>query len=1515
MGIFDDALHGLEQGAGDLVNDGAKVVGDGLNAVGLHGAAQWVETEGDKIGYALGGNVGELQLGETSDPKELVHGNAATIRSTAGKLSTFQAGFAEVADGLNRIDTGHWEGAAADAFRAKFAPEPGKWSAAAEAMGKARNALQDYAGTVESAQAQAGNAIDLWNQGQEATKQQARQVLGAARTERNSAAAAATAALRAATNLAPKEPSFLDRLGDDVTDTLGAGQLAGTAFGAGVLTGAADIVKTARSASPFDPWNMNHPAEYVAGLSGTLAGIADMEVNPGQAVKGLLGSGWGSDPFNAFGKLVPNIALAVATDGGGAAADAGEAGVAAGEDAGENAAVNAASRADGDIPGVGDPVDPVTGDVILRQTDVNLPGALPLTIRRVHRSSQRAGRWFGESWASTLDQRLVVMADRILCVLDGGQVLVYRHADLDGAGSTALPVAGPLWPLTRTGEATYTVIDPRRGLTWRFEPHPAYWRYARGMGEFPLTSLRDRPGHVITFTYDDAGQPVSVSHSGGYDVRVTIDGGRVTGLSLGGTPLVSYSYDDAGRLAGITNSGGRPLSLSYDDAGRITKYIEPNGSSYLYTYDPHGRCVRGESPSGAMSASYAYRDGATFWTDATGAVTTYDLDHSARITAIADPLGGVTRYGHDDRGRVVSETDPLGRVTRYAYDASGNLTSVTRPDGETARAVYGQRGEAIELWEPGRSVRYQEFDDLGNRTALTQPDGSVIRYAYDEAGHLAAVTGPDGAVTRVRCDALGLPVSVTGPDGAVTRYERDQFGHVTRITDPAGAATTMTWTAEGKPLTRTFPDGSVESWTWDGNGNLLRHVSPGGAVSEYEYGPFDRVTAATGPDGTVTSFGFDGEMRLTSVTRAGLTWSYEYDARGCLVAETDYNGAVTRYELDAAGQVVRRLNAAGQAVSYAYDALGNVVSAAFSGPGDEDGPAGETLFAYDAAGDLIQASNPAVSLVFERDALGRVTSESCDGRVVRTSYDAAGRVSGRVTPSGTESAWAYDQAGLPASLGAAGQTLQFGYGPDGRERSRALPGGARLIQEWDTLGRLTGQLLTGSGGGPGAPDVLQRRRYSYDPDGYVTGLSDLVTGSRAFGLDTSGRVTSVSGAMAGSGVEWAEQYAYDPLGNIASASWPAAPESRGDWFDATGQGARSVSGTLTRQAGNVRYRHDAAGRVVARTRPRLSRKPETWRYSWDADDRLTSVITPDGSQWRYTYDPFGRRVLKEQVSAAGEVLASTRFTWDGLVLAEQAVASADPSGLLRETVTTWDYAPGSFTPLTQATRTSLRDAPQETVDAEFYSIITDLAGVPTELIAPDGSVAGYQQRTLWGGTFWHPDGASSPLRFPGQYADEETGLCQNGQRYYDPLTATYLSPDPLGLAPSPNPHAYVPNPHVLIDPLGLAADESYGSNFPDLSTSKPQIEAKFKHAPDFGVTEPRGAAGFSSFDKAVNSFVRDPATTRVSGTYRGDPAILNYNPSSRLVVVQSPSGEFISGWRMSAQQLHYVQTVRSLGGG
>ncbi|HKS44794.1 MAG TPA: DUF6531 domain-containing protein [Amycolatopsis sp.] len=1012
-----------------------------------------------------------------------------------------------------------------------------------------------------------------------------------------------------------------------------------------------------------------------------------------------------------------------------------------------------------------EPVDLASGEMYLTQVDVELPGVLPLVIGRVHVSSYRSGRLFGPSWASTLDQRLEVDEQGVCFADPDGVILVYPPPR---PGTEVLPEEGARWPLALAEDGGYTITQPLLGRVLHFA--------RRRAGTAPISAIVDRHGNRIDFDYGSDGSLSEIRHTSGYRIDVETDRGLVTELRLrdrdgAAIALTRYGYDTTRGFTEVINSSGLAMRFDYDPAGRITKWTDRNGEWYGYSYDSAGRCVRTDGSGNVFAGTieYDFDERVTRETDSLGNVTLHCFNESRQLVRRVDALGNETRFRWDRYDRLLATTDPLGRTTTFERDEDGHVIAVNRPDGSRLLADYNAIGLPVRQIDPDGAVWAREYDARGNLISVTDPTNAVTRYSYYENGGLASVTDAVGNVQRLTVDATGLIISATSPGDATTRYSRDQFGRIHQIMDPAGGVTVLTWTVEGKPLFRKHPDGSVERWRYDGEGNELEHIDATGRVTRTETTHFDLPARRTTPDGAQVLFAYDSELRLVSVTDPrGLVWRYEYDAVGNLVRETDYDGRAVTYLRDAAGQLAERIDGNGERIVHARDALGQVV--------ESTSAAGVCRFEYDPVGRVVAARNATAETLFERDPLGRVVAETTNGRTVVSSYDAVGRRTSRRTPTGAESHWEYDGNHRPTALHSGGRVISFGYDVTGREVERLVDTGTILAQSWDQNHRLVSQTLSTVARGPQARR-LQQRRYRYHPDGHVLAVEDDTSGVRWLDLDPVGRPLAVRGDRR------TERYSYDLAGNVVAATVPGA--------DPDVQGEREYAGTLLSRAGRTSYRYDSRGRVVARQRRRLSRKPDTWQFTWDAEDRLTGVTTPDGSRWRYSYDALGRRISKQRLGPAGSTAERTDFVWDGTVLAEQIHATGR--------ATTWDHEPDGFRALVQRERIPAAEAPQEWIDRQFYSIVTDVVGAPTELVTPDGHLAWQADRSLWG----ESSDLVTPLRFPGQYFDPETGLHYNYQRYYDPENARYTSDDPLGLLPAPNPRTYVPNPTRYVDPLGL----------------------------------------------------------------------------------------------------------------
>ncbi|MEU9187964.1 DUF6531 domain-containing protein [Streptomyces sp. NPDC048484] len=1100
----------------------------------------------------------------------------------------------------------------------------------------------------------------------------------------------------------------------------------------------------------------------------TLSGLVSTAAHPERIVTAAV-DGFKKDPSEFTGRLIPEL---IGTKGAGLARTGVRMGLkTAAKDALKESAENgarkavdrhpdAAARVEKDKVCVDDPVDVATGRMVLPQTDLVLPGSMPLVFTRTFESSFRAGRWFGASWSSTLDQRLEIDTTGVIFVDGDGSLLAYPHPAPD---VPVLPTRGRRWPLVFSSEA-FTVTDPESG-------HVRHFAH-----DGRLVRVDDRNGAWIVYDHDADGTPTGIRHSGGYEVRIATAEGRVTSLSLAdGTRILDYGYDD-GDLTEVVNSSGRPLQFGYDGSGRIVSWTDTNGRRFDYTYDEQDRCVAQSGSDGHINSRFRYEKGATTVVSGLGHLRRYTIDARAHVVSETDANNATTYFERDRFNRLIRRIDPLGRTTGIEYDEHGQVTSVTRPDGRRTTMEYNDLGLPVLVTKPDGSRVRREYDERGNLTAVTGPSGTT-RFTYDALGHPASTTDPAGRTTRVRCDSAGLAVESVAPSGGVTRHTYDAFGQPTSITDPLGRSTRLAWSVEGRLLHRTDPDGSAHAWTYDGEGNVLSHTAPDGGRSVYEYGAFDRLTARTEPDGARYEFDHDIELRLRQVTDPrGLTWTYTYDPGGQLVSETDFDGRTLQYGYDTAGQLTTRTNAVGQSVHYAYTTTGQLAH--------KDAGGAVTTYEYDTFDELTSASSPDATLARLRDRSGLLRSETVNGRKLSFEQDELGRTTRRTTPTGAVSEWSYDPAGNPDRLTTSGRTITFRHDDAGQERLRTFGSNATLSYGRDELGRPVEQLLTGPDG-----HAMRRRGYHYRPDGYLAAI-DTGDGRHDFILDAVGRVTAVTAPG------WEEIYAYDDSGNQTEATWP---DFHSDAAVATGQ--RTYERNRLVSAGGVRYEYDAQGRVTLRQKTRLSRKPDTWRFAWDAEDRLIGLTTPDGTNWRYLYDPLGRRIAKQRLSADSDVAEETIFTWEGSALCEQTTTLQENSPSV---TLTWDHQ--GLHPVAQTER--LLSADQEEIDSRFFAIVTDLVGTPTELVDEQGAIAWRIRATLWGQTTWNRDATTyTPLRFPGQYFDPESGLHYNVFRTYDPESARYLTPDPLGLTPAPNPATYVHNPLTWSDHLGLAPDK------------------------------------------------------------------------------------------------------------
>ncbi|WP_437681665.1 RHS repeat-associated core domain-containing protein [Sorangium sp. So ce131] len=1053
----------------------------------------------------------------------------------------------------------------------------------------------------------------------------------------------------------------------------------------------------------------------------------------------------------------------------------------------------------------GDPVDVATGRVFTDPVvDLELLGPLGLQfVRRYSTSAQERDVGLGFGWTHSFAWAVEVRRRTTVLWTDTGAELSF---DAMAEGDAGLGADG--WVLTR--DANGFVLDDGAGTFYLFSE--------RADSTYRLSAVRDAHGNTTWVGYRE-GRIESLIDAAGRVVRVrrTTDG-RIAALEIKNAPeqgrwvtLRSYEYNEIGDLVAVADAEGCTTRYTYEHH-RLTSRTDPEGLTFQFRYDAQGRCIETwgvHADAGRLGLAEGVPDTLADGTKARGIYHCKLVYGDDGYSEVVDS-GTVHRYVANEFGKLDKAVSG-GAVYSRTYDENGNLISFTDPLGATTTWVRDGRGRTLRVSDPLGRCTFIEREPDGHIRRVIDPAGGVTEVM--RTANVLYWTDPIGATFEVRIDARGLIIETVAPNGARTRFEHDAHGNVVRKINAIGAVTEYTYDYWGRCLSVRdalghvesyaynnrservavrHADGGVTRYTHNRTGDVVRVDHPDGTATRFEIGGLHKVCAIHRPNGEVNRLGYDREGRLVRAENArGDVYLMRYDAAGRMVYERTFTGLEKHYQYDMAGQLLIERTSARETTDFVYDAAGQLVQRIL--------PDGTTeSFEYDPCGNLIAALTPTGELTYKRNAVGWVLEErqlaSGEGFVVRRTYDLMGNVTQRTTSLGHTVLFERDACGRATQVVLDGR-VPVGVAHDalGREIARVLPDGGRIQVVYDALGRMVqrwvGNPAVAASAGAGRPGWVGARppgttvyqAYRYGPCSELVEAQDDVFGRNLFDHDPAGQIVGVRGDRGQK-----ERYAYDAAGNL---------------HEPTGEQRSYGSGNFLMEKGDTTYVWDESGRLVAAR----DAQGRSIRYRWNGLGLLAAVEKPDGTLVELSYDPFARRIGKRTIERAPDgqqrEVSSVRFVWDGGVLVHEIKRLAQGSGDPVVEERTYCFEEVRYAPWAHR---DARVAGGQREESPWFHYLNDDVGAPERLVGPAGEVVCELDRSAFSAKVKEGGRTTTPLRFPGQYEDEETGLVYNRYRYFDPALGRYLSADPAGLDGGFNGFDYAGNaPTRFVDPSGL----------------------------------------------------------------------------------------------------------------
>jgi RHS repeat-associated protein len=876
-----------------------------------------------------------------------------------------------------------------------------------------------------------------------------------------------------------------------------------------------------------------------------------------------------------------------------------------------------------------------------------------------------------------------------------------------------------------------------------------------------------------TYAYNNAGELVGTSDARGCGENLFHDG-------LGRLVAEDYSPCDATSqptysLADPTTGAGTETFNVYDaDSLLVAQYDRAQES--VYKYDGRGRVV-GVQRRAALPVSTTSSNGGTGTGSAAISGTVVD--------ALGNPKSGVTMtlagsangtQITDINGHYAFSVKESAGGTNYSYSVQPSLSGggctfvpgVANLNSLAASAVVDFTGSGPKCEGTAAIVPPPALGDVTISGSITAPDGTGL------AGITVQLNGTEQGSTQT--DASGL-YGFTGL--ARGSYQVNPSGFLNCQFQPVNLNN-----ISGNVVQNFVGPVSCETQRGTGvlpaSGSLANRYAPHTFAKTFQYSAAGRVVAeTTGAD-------------LPELTVNGSEVDTTYDPRGVARAVTSsYGSLVASTDVDASGAVTRQAfgDLAGTWATPAYDANRALVGYALQRQAGANG-----AWAKYAQNNPPKPNDFTVPTVLASLAIGRDAMQNPMSLAQSTSPQAAqGAVPPVTLPAIVPPEWS-DGAKPIVSR-------SYGYDDNYRlskadftyagENSSTVDSFASPYTPDEIDAGTYPALLA-----PLPADRPKDQTYSYDWRGNLTQSTD---DSNAFGDRSLGAMTSGSPGSVGPD-------------QLVSASFAA--------------GAATIT-TLYDGAGNLKTIVDTATNTA-------------YSYTWDEVGQLSSATRSDNSQVivqeQYAYNAGGGRVRTTRTKHDGTVDHTLQVF--GSLRLEQAAFPGAPGDYERDPRTEHVYlnAAGMLLGHVFYDEDGLPQATGQTPNngnIHVFMPLGDPQGSTSFVIDHDTSelveAISYQP---YGGveSDYRPQRWQSfreNLRYTGHWDDSQVGLVYFGARYYSPLIARWISPDPLtihGFAGDLNPYAFVGgSPTANVDALGLQAQDFPNGPAPDQPYSTQEL--------------------------------------------------------------------------------------------